>query len=143
MSSLSHAEYYKYTDGDGVLHFTDNILEVPQSQRKDVKQYQEIKPGDKAPSDEPGDVDEEAVGDIKKREETLMAEKAVLDKEYEALAAEKKILEEAAEKSRNYADNQKFEAQIEAFNARTTDYEKRRSAFKVKVDAFNAEVTAP
>lgn len=143
-ASFSLAEYYKYTDENDVVRFTDNLQEVPQSQRKHVKEYVEIQSDDgnvqlEAPTE---NADGEAGVDIKKREEGLRSEKAVLDKEYEALAVEREELEAAAKKPRTAAGNKKFEAQIEAYNARTAEYEKKRLDFKKKVDAFNTAVDA-
>ena len=143
MASVSQAEYYKYTDENGVLRFTDNLQEVPKSQRKDVKEYREIKSDDAA---QPGSRTEDAaeaeapVEDMKTREEALRNEKAVLDQEYEALDTEKRVLEAESKKTRSKSENKKFEARIEAYNARTADYEEKRLVFKEKVDAFNADV---
>ncbi|MBW2177111.1 MAG: DUF4124 domain-containing protein [Deltaproteobacteria bacterium] len=139
MASVSQAEYYKYTDENGVLRFTDNLQEVPKSQRKDVKEYWEIKSDDAA---QPGSPTEDAAEaeDMKTREETLRNEKAVLDQEYEALDTEKRVLEAESKKTRSKSENKKFEARIEAYNARTADYEEKRLVFKEKVDAFNADV---
>jgi hypothetical protein len=36
-------EYYQYTDPNGVLRFTDDITNVPQDQRPDVKTYESVK----------------------------------------------------------------------------------------------------
>ncbi|UCG79642.1 MAG: DUF4124 domain-containing protein, partial [Desulfobacterales bacterium] len=35
------SEVYKYTDKDGIIHFTDDLTEVPVEQRTEVEAYQE------------------------------------------------------------------------------------------------------
>jgi hypothetical protein len=37
-------EVYKYTDKDGIVHFTDDLSDVPVEQRTKVEAYQERKP---------------------------------------------------------------------------------------------------
>lgn len=139
--SVSQAEYYKYTDEKGVVHFTDNLLEVPQSQRGALKAYDEIKSTDEDREDA---VSGAAGGksDIMERENSLRSEKDFLDEEYEALAAAKTALEEESQKPRTNAEDEAFTDRIEAYNAKTADYEKKRMAFKEKVDAFNADAKA-
>ena len=36
------AEFYKYRDANGVLRFTDNLMDVPEDQRENLKSYTEV-----------------------------------------------------------------------------------------------------
>jgi len=40
-TTLVHAEFYKYIDKNGEIHFTDNILSVPENNRGQIKTYKE------------------------------------------------------------------------------------------------------
>ena len=54
-TSFAHAELYKYTDSKGVLHYTDNILSVPEDQRNQINTIEENKSPsrlDSAPTNE-------------------------------------------------------------------------------------------
>lgn len=134
--SLVSAEFYKYRDENGVLRFTDNLQEVPESQREGVQQYHETKS-----SELPGTI--EAQGDDSRTEaEKLQAEKALLDNEYKMLLEERKVLEEAAKIARAPAKNEAFEKKILDFNTRLSAYEEKRMLFKAKVDTYNAQVDA-
>jgi hypothetical protein len=126
----SFAEFYKYRDENGVVRFTDNILEVPKSQQIKVETYPEIQFLEEA-----GEAAEvESMDDIEKR---LRAQKERLDKEYSELSAERQQLEEAAKIARTKTENDAFEKEIEDFNLRLQQYEEQRLLFKEKVDAFN------
>lgn len=139
MVSLAQAEYYKYTDTHGVVHYTDNILEVPKAQREALEEYQGI---ESTGRQDVAVKSENATIGVKEREQALKSEKAALDKAYATLAAEKKVLEEEARKQHTAAESEAFTARVEAYNSKTADYEQKRMVFKEKVDAFNAEVKA-
>ncbi|MBW2364880.1 MAG: DUF4124 domain-containing protein [Deltaproteobacteria bacterium] len=117
--AATHAEIYRYTDQNGVLRFTDNIANVPESQRKNVLSYPET-------------------DDISKPE--LIEIKAELDKENAELMKQL----EAFSKGRNILSTHKtskdYKEQLESFNKRLADYEKRRRLFQEKLNAYNSEI---
>src|SRR5215471_621311 len=43
-ASLVAAEYYRWTDQNGVVHFTDNLHNIPETQRGDAGRIQSIEP---------------------------------------------------------------------------------------------------
>ncbi len=47
VSSLSFAEYYKYTGKDGKISFTDDLSKIPVDQRKNLKAYESSNTYDK------------------------------------------------------------------------------------------------
>ena len=130
VSNSSYAEYYKYRDKNGVVRYTDNPLEIPKDQQENVKAYREIKVLEEA-----GEVAEvESMADI---EQKLRAQKSVLDKEYQGLAAERQQLEKEAKIDRTGAEYEAFEKKIVDFNLRLQQYEEKRLLFKEKADVYN------
>lgn len=131
----SFAEYYKYRDENGVIRFTDNILEVPKSQQENVEAYREIKLLEEA-----GEVTEvESMHDIAAK---LQTEKTMLGQEFEQLEAERQQLEEVAKITRSEAENDAFEKKIRDYNLRLQQYEAKRLLFKEKVDTYNKAMEA-
>jgi len=137
----SLAEYYKYRDNDGVLRFTDNILEVPKDQRDQIMRYEEIK---STPTPETlKDAGKEATADTIERgvtlsEESFRNEKTGLDEEFKNLEDEKTRLTEASKKPRSPTENAAFTKRVKAYNERVKSYEEKRIAFKERVDAYNS-----
>lgn len=126
----SNAEFYKYRDENGVVRYTDNPLEIPKDQQGNVEAYREIKTLEEA-----GEAAEvESIDDIEKK---LRAQKAILDKEYKGLVAERQQLEEEAKIDRTSAAYDVFEKKIADFNLRLQQYEEKRILFKEKADAYN------
>ena len=126
----SVAEFYKYRDKNGVVRYTDNPLDIPKDQQNSATAYQEIKVIEAAGET----ADLESVDSIEK---TLRAEKEILDKEYEGLVAERKVLEDAAKIPRSEDEIAAFEKKILDFNLRLKQYEDKRLVFKQKADAYN------
>ena len=62
----AEAAFYKYTDKDGVVHFTDRFESIPSEYRNQIKEYKEIikepetpPPPEKGASKDPGATDKE------------------------------------------------------------------------------------
>ena len=120
------AEFFQYTDENGIQRFTDNLADVPKDQRNKVQQYVEgltleadeapkgkILPAPKAP-----------------QAEQLQKTKARLDKEYAELAKERNALESemaffSTAKDFKKEEYQAFEKRVTRFNERRADYESR------------------
>lgn len=134
---LVSAEIYKYRDQNGVLRFTDNLTEVPLSQRENVDQYQEIKTepkeAEQASGNAPG---QPAVQDIRALEKALTDEKRVLDNEYEELMGMRNSLEAAAQ-AVTPEEIAAHEQKIQQYNARLKIYEIKQKAFRTKVEEYN------
>ncbi len=142
--AATHAEIYRYTDQNGVLRFTDNIANVPESQRKDVLSCTETDDTSK-PEEQVQDAVKYPTEINKFQEdrplpERLIKIKAELDKEnaelmkqLEALSKERKILS-------THKTSNDYKEQLESFNKRLADYEKRHRLFQKKLDAYNSEI---
>lgn len=129
------AEIYKYRDENGVIRYTDNIVEVPKEQQQRVKAYQEIKAPEAA-------VEAPRIENMEDVAQKLQQEKEELRKEFEALESERVQLEAQGKIARLPAENELFEQKIIDYNARLQQYEQKRIRFKEKVDAYNAVIDA-
>lgn len=120
---ISSAEFYKYRDESGVLHYTDDLSEIPKDQLSKVDTYQErndfIRP----------ELKQQKIEDAKRKK--LCKTKAVLDKEYKELSKTKQSLVDAqAETMQRAADAKANSAKELRLNKRIADYEKRRQKIR-------------
>ena len=156
--ALSFAEFYKYRDKDGVLRFTDNLVDVPADQRPRVHSYSEpddfltpqekkkkavqkekaskkIRKGsgrlsrDKKGGDSEGARDASFMG-LNRVKSELDAEHAELVRTKQALNREKNTLS-SIEAVKEYQDK------VRSLNEGIVDYEKRRTEFKRKLEIRN------
>ena len=133
---LAAAEFYKYTDQNGAIRFTDNLQDVPKDQREAAKAYQEVVTP--KPAEETQSTDE--TKDLNTRADELNAERNQLAKEYAELEKQRAALEEATRNPQNTAEYEAYQKQVEDYNAQIRTYEEKRKLFQEKVDAFNAAV---
>lgn len=138
------AEYYKYRDANGILRFTDNLLEVPEDQRENIQAYQEaVTPEPEVEVEISAEEQEKLLNDRNSLVEQLNQEREVLEKTYTELEAERNTLLAA---SPSPDDQEAYEAhrkRIEDFNLKIKRYEEQRKEFQAKVDRFNAQDTTP
>lgn len=153
------AEFYRYTDKNGVLCFTDNLADIPEDQRPDVHRYSEpddyLTPEerDRKARQEAEDRQRarEASGASDKRKETEIREprnrsmvtrlnniKAALDKECAELVKEKESLAKEKDTLTTPAGVKAYQEKVTRLNERIASYDKRRKAFQEEADAFNA-----
>ncbi len=135
MPASATAEIYKYRDADGVLRFTDNLAEVPMSQRQKIEQYQEIKTTTgEAEQTTANDLEKEADLDPAAAERELTSEKEVLDNEYAQLMEMRNSIETAPQPS--------TPEQIAAHEEKIQDYQIQLKIYEVKQKAFREKVQA-
>ena len=152
---VARGEYYRYTDAEGNLRFTDNLAEVPEAQRPQVAVYQEAQPPP-APAPEVGEPATEPAPEeppIKtfaadpETVERLEATKRTLDQEYaELMDAKQKLLQEKEEKlkglaARDVKARQDYESRVKQLNDRIRDYETRREAFTKECAALDQSLS--
>ncbi len=143
------AEYYRYTDKNGNLRFTDNLADVPEDQRKKVKAFQEIQsppaplPQENAASgrkDTTSDTDQTTYdAGIRAKAKELDTMKAELDAMFEELQKERNALDK--EKPGPNATREEIKAyneKVRELNAKIEQYRKKRDEFKQKVNEYNA-----
>lgn len=134
------AEYYKYKDADGVIRYTDNLLNVPREQRENIQAYKEVV------TPEPGPVSsdegkEDAVPNAENRRiEQLNNERDSLEELFKELEAERISLLESPPNPQETEAFETHRKRVEAFNQKVKFYEEQRKIFQSRVDAFNAEI---
>jgi len=167
LPAMVSAELYRYTDERGVIHFTDNYIEIPESQRPKVEIINRLTdttpPEVTMESDRSDAVQPPAEGiaggqpnaeaDAQGLEaaqdgapsqqafESLIKVKSDLDKIYDALAAEKASLEVEQQTLKTVESIRAFQNKVNLFNERLADYERRRQVFQTQADAYNATIS--
>lgn len=151
-------EYYRYTDSDGVVRFTDDLARVPPDQRPEVKTYaSSLNASDAAAtaasSAQPasGRVSPAGSGsqsEVAAREEQTYRQAAELDQAQAELRQTFATLGEARASLESQAppawapaaERDAYRRQVEALNARINRYEAQRADYSRRVEAFNAQV---
>ena len=137
------AEFYKYKDANGVLRFTDNLLEVPKDQREKIQTYKEVVTPEPEPDISDAQKEDAALKNQNNRAEQINSEREVLEQSFKALDAERKSILESPTSPQEQEAYEAHKQRIEAFNARIKAYEEQRKIFQAKVDAYNAEIENP
>ena len=143
--ALSFAEFYKYRDKDGVLRFTDNLVDVPEDQRPKVDSYSEpddyLTPQQKKKK---AIQKEKASKKIRKGSGRLTKDssfmglnrvKTELDAEHADLVRTKQAMNREKNTLSSIEAVKEYQDKVRSLNERIVEYEKRRTEFKRKIDA--------
>ncbi len=154
LSASAFAEFYQYTDGNGVLRFTDNYMDIPVQQRKIVKRFtdpddfltpEQIAAREQIRKEREGKTSAEiqAAKRLQLRD-SLNQSKAELDKTHAQLSAEQKALEKEKEtvSMSDYYRAKAYRDKVIDFNRRLAEYQKRLKIFNKEAKAFNGEERA-
>jgi chromosome segregation ATPase len=152
-SISASAEYYRYIDKDGNVHYTDDLTAVPENQRTDINEYNEIQSnvGDHQKDEEKAKTTETLIeekqsetkqdaydfSEIKKK---LDRKKEQLEKEYKALMDEKKQFQEDKNKLKTRTAARKYNNAVLKLNEKIEDYQKRKTEFDAEVEHYNSQV---
>ncbi len=137
----AEAAFYKYTDKNGVVHFTDRPESIPSEYRNQIKEYKEIKqpeappPQEKGASKDPGATDKER----------QLQEAEQKKKEAEAKAAQEKAAQEAKQKAQ--AEKQKQIAALqEQLAAKRKEAESLRTNWmvydRIRMNQLNQDIAS-
>ena len=147
------AEFYKYHDKNGNVHFTDDFNKVPPDQRAAVKGYEEIK-ATKEEEKKPAVAEPQAAADKgasdaanKKGKYDLNSKIKGLDKrkteladEYESLMKENEAIAKMRKAVKTPADAQRYNETVKALHKKLKEHDKKRKAFYADVEEYNATV---
>lgn len=149
------AEFYKYTDENGNIRFTDDINQIPPDQREKAKGYQEFQSETEEASqssvdgDTTSEKDETVQGseagksenfDFDNELKTLDKRKAELASEYDSLMQENARLAEDKKTVKNKADAEKYNERVRVLNEKLKDHDRKRREFFGDVEDYNARV---
>ena len=145
--TAASGQLYRYRDASGNWFYTDNLADVPDSQREDCKKYDSIA----SPAGQPTDSSQKSSGkqaaasgnEADQMRAELKARKTGLDQEYDALVAESEALEEMSLNLQGAADKKDFENRRDKFNRRVKSFEKKRQAFTLDLQAYNSIAEGP
>ncbi|MBF0413762.1 MAG: DUF4124 domain-containing protein [Desulfamplus sp.] len=156
MPTLTSAQYYKYTDENGKLRFTDDISKVPPEQRKELEIFKSEGSNEQkaantniesTDSTENKNISESSSNTSQNIESNTLQAKAVeLDamqiklKKFRELLANEQASLQAQIPREDAPNNEKiaYSVKVEALNARITQYEKELKVYGDKVNEFNA-----
>ena len=137
------AEFYKYKDANGVLRFTDNLLEVPKDQREMIQIYKEVVTPEPASDISDAQKEDAALKNQNNLAEQINNEREALEQSFKALDTERKSLLESPPSPQEQEAYEAHRKRIDAFNAKIKAYEEQRRMFQAKVDAYNANIENP
>jgi predicted RNase H-like nuclease (RuvC/YqgF family) len=142
------ADFYKYTDENGNIRFTDDLSRVPKNQRPDVKSYEESEstppPAAPAPKKDAGQLPAETKSEtdtgLESQSKQIKDKKDNLDREYQALMKEKARLESEMKTSKPIDETIQFNQKISNLNEDIIKYDEKRKALNAEIEAFNAKM---
>jgi Domain of unknown function (DUF4124) len=149
-SMAASAEYYKYIDKDGNIHYTDDLTNVPEKQRTNINEYtgfqgdlhEQKKDEQKSEKQQPLLEKEDTknvpdMSEFSEIKERLDQEKEKLEAEYRALMEEKKEIAKNKNKNRSGSRANKYNKVIIEFNEKIENYERRKKQFNDEVENYN------
>lgn len=142
-------QYYKFTDENGVVSFTDDISKIPKEQRAKLEVNQAIKsvrlnPQDAAKASEK-QLAEEALKKsqgLDQEAEKLKRIKEELDKEAETINNDGINLIEEGKDIKGNKNIEAYNAKINELNERTKVYQSKQVEYIKRANAYNTKVTA-
>lgn len=142
------AEFYRYTDKNGNILFTDDLSKIPSDQRAQVRSYEESQtsapatPKATTPKEKPNETKNTETEAFLKEREEIEALGKTMNQEYEQLMQEKAKLDEAREQAVTNAQINDFNQKSSDFNTRIQAYEKRYADYSAQVKEYNERAAA-
>ncbi len=147
-SATVSAEFYRFVDKDGIIHYTDDLNKVPENQLPGIQKYKEYESDTRFQPDNGQESKKSQIEktDILKKQKQIIQRKAVLDEEFQMLMEEKEALEaekeSLAKKPRWIRRRKTIEQNIRAgkLNEKIKNYERKKDTFNNEVDASKTTV---
>ncbi|MGD2028737.1 MAG: DUF4124 domain-containing protein [Desulfobacterales bacterium] len=152
-SMSTFAEFYRYVDEEGNVHYTDDLSKVPKNQQADIYEYTESQNDTddyqkdeqnrltSQPSPEEKHVsDQDETTELAEIKRDLDRKKVALEKEYQALMKEKEQLANNKNKIRSTLAARKHNKKVSEFNEKIADYEARKKIFNAEVEQYNVRM---
>jgi chromosome segregation ATPase len=156
VSTTSFADFYKYKDSNGVLRFTDNLSEVPESQRPKADIYKEYKSKQPDPqvalekaieAAEKQSMQNMANSQPKESQIQLLGNKILkiqddLQKEYQLLVAKKKSLEALDQKAgpKKSEKIKHLDEQAKQLNKEIQAYNKKKETCMKAIQKYQQQI---
>jgi exonuclease VII large subunit len=147
------AEFYRYIDENGNIHYTDDLSTVPENQQSDIYEYGESQRNEydnqeneqsavksKPLFEEKQTQDQNETDDLTETKRRLDRKKEEFDKEYKALMQERARIAKDNKNLKSRSAAKKYNKSISKFNEKIADYETRKKVFDAEVEEYNARV---
>lgn len=141
----ARAEFYSYRDESGVLRFTDDMMEVPETSDHSVRLYRESSESkmgsikdetDSNPQVTPGSGGIVFETRAYSMHMTLNRQKASLKSEYDELIAVQQKLKAEAENVHTMSEMRIYNEKASDLNRKIQNFEEKRHAYEAKLNAF-------
>lgn len=154
-ASAASAEFYKYYDKEGNVHFTDDYNQVPEDQRNNVEGYEEYRRENEESTTPDPDSEGKQIGakrsggdnanggkevDFDGELKILDQRKAELAREYEDLMQENAQLAELKKTVKTKTDADSYNERVQNLNQSLKEHDRKRKEFFSDVEAYNARV---
>jgi len=147
-AALSSAEIYRYRDAGGVLRFTDNPAEIPESQLpeslKTYKKIEEFSPPEAEITPQPKTASPKAAENVVTEEtapsDALIEQRRGLSSEHAEIKTLTQKLDSQKVSVKTPAERNEYNESVRLLNERISAYEKKRKVFEENLNAFNEEL---
>lgn len=130
------AQFYKYTDENGVVQFTDDLSKIPKGQRENIPAYYESKESEPEPAAE---IDEQAADAHSYLTDTDEATEAELEQESKRLATMRNELQEEYEILVQEQGRIRPDTAVTKSKARAKEYNRRKAALRERAGRYDAK----
>jgi hypothetical protein len=147
------AEFYRYIDEKGNIHYTDDLSTVPENQRTEIYEYDESQRNvynnqeedqnavkSQPIFEESQALDQNKTDDFAETKRRLDRKKQEFDKEYKTLMQERDRITADNKNLKSRASVKRYNKIISKFNEKIADYETRKKVFDAEVEEYNARI---